>query len=180
MDRLPAGRMRQLIRCHRILDRLANSRIGYNASQLAEDLGYTPKTIYRDLRALREAGVHIWYQARFRRFRLAKNRLVKGHLGEVGSHRIERDPGVGELRIGLREAGRYLGISPHSLKERLRLQEIPIVRNGGRVHLKLRDLVRYKQLRQFGTVQQRERRHDGRPDTQTLTRQGLSLPTAAR
>ncbi len=179
MDRHPGGRMRQLIRCHRILDRLSNSRIGYNASQLAEDLGYTTKTIYRDLRALREAGVQIWYQARFKRYQIVKNRLVEGHLGEVGHHPIERDSGVEELRVGLGEARRYLGVSPRFLKELLLRQEIPIIRNGGRVKLKVGDLVRYKHLRKPDTPQLREGTNNGQPDAEGVTRRGLPLPTSA-
>ena len=163
MDRHPAGRMRQLIRCHHILDRLANSRIGYNASQLAEDLGYTPKTIYRDLRALRKAGVQIWYQARSRRFRLMKNGLVGAHLGEVGDHFIERDSGLRDLRVGLREAGRYLGVSLHSLKELLRRQQLPTVRTGGRVQLKIGDLVRYKRFQEFHAHDVKEGTDNGQP-----------------
>ncbi len=179
MDRHPAGRMRQLIRCHRILDRLTNSRIGYNASQLAEELGYTPKTIYRDLRALREAGVQIWYQARSRRFRLVKNGLVGAHLGERSNDPIERDVAIGDLRVGLREARRYLGVPLHSLKELLRRQEIAIVRNGGQVQLKVGDLVRYKHLRELDTPELRERSNNGQPDAERVTRRGLPVPPSA-
>jgi hypothetical protein len=179
MDRHPAGRTRQLIRCHRILDRLSSSRIGYNASQLAEDLGYTTKTIYRDLRALREAGVQIWYQARSRRYCLVKNRLVEGHLGEVGHYPIERDAGVEDLRVGLGEARRYLGVSPRFLKELLRRQEIPIVQNGGRVQIKVGDLVRYKRFREPDTSQLRKGTNNGQPDAEGVTQRGLPLPTSA-
>lgn len=141
-----AGRMRQLIRCHRLLDRLSSSRIGYNAGHLAEEFGCTTKTVYRDLRALREAGVQIWYDPRSRRYRLVQSRLVEGYLGHAGDDLAERDNGVGDLRIGLRQAGRYLGVSPRHLRELLLRDEIPVIQSGRRVQFRIDDLVRYKRL----------------------------------
>ncbi|MFQ5656706.1 MAG: HTH domain-containing protein [Candidatus Methylomirabilales bacterium] len=178
MKRQGAGRMRQLIRCHGLLDCLSSRRIGYNASQLAEEFGCTTKTVYRDLRALREAGVQVWYNPRSRRYRLVKNRLVEGYLGQVGDDLANGDNGVGDLRIGLREAGRYLGISLKFLKELLRLEEIPVVRRGGRVQLRLEDLVRYKRRRDREMWQPRGKFDDGRPYAQGVSRTGLSLPLA--
>ncbi|MCZ6480763.1 MAG: helix-turn-helix domain-containing protein, partial [candidate division NC10 bacterium] len=77
------GRLRQLIRRHQILERLASRRINYNASLLAEELGFTTKTIYRDLRALKEAGVFIEYDAHRKRYLIEKNHLAKAYLRET-------------------------------------------------------------------------------------------------
>ena len=146
MNRDTAGRMRQLIRCHRLLDCLSSSRIGYNAGHLAEEFGCTTKTVYRDLRALREAGVQIWYDPRSRRYRLVQCRLVEGYLGLAGDDTAERESEVGDLRIGLRQAGRYLGVSPYRLKELVWRDELPVIQSGGRVQFRIEDLVRYKRL----------------------------------
>ncbi len=76
------GRLRQLIRCHQILERLASRRIAYNANLLAEELGFTTKTIYRDLRALKEAGVFIEYDRPRKRYVIEKGHLARAYLGE--------------------------------------------------------------------------------------------------
>jgi excisionase family DNA binding protein len=144
MGETSTGRMRQLIRCHRILDCLSGRRIGYNASHLAEELGYTTKTIYRDLGALRGAGVHIWYDARARRYCVGRSPVVDAYRGHPSNGTAEKAPGVGDIRVGLREAARYLGVSPRRLKELIAHHEVPVARNGRRVSLQLKDLMAFK------------------------------------
>lgn len=75
------GRLQQLIRCHHILARLASPPIDYTVSLLAEELGFTPKTIFRDLRALRAAGVLIDYDRKRKVYQLAESHLVRAYLG---------------------------------------------------------------------------------------------------
>ncbi|MFQ5840216.1 MAG: HTH domain-containing protein [Candidatus Methylomirabilales bacterium] len=84
LSRERKGRLRQLIRCHQIVERLASRRINYNANLLAGELGFTTKTIYRDLRALREAGVFIEYDPHRKRYRLESHSLTRAYLETTG------------------------------------------------------------------------------------------------
>jgi predicted DNA-binding transcriptional regulator YafY len=53
----------RLSRCLRLLD-ILQSRIGYHAKQLANDLGVSHRTIFRDLRLLRDAGISLTRNSR--------------------------------------------------------------------------------------------------------------------
>lgn len=93
MDRksVKKGRLRQLVRCHHILARLASPPVDYTAALLAEELGFTPKTIFRDLRALRAAGVLIDYDRRRKVYRIAEGHLVRAYLRDsVGPARTKK------------------------------------------------------------------------------------------
>lgn len=140
------NRLRQLIRCHKILDRLASRRIGYTANLLAEELGFTTKTIYRDLRALREAGLLIEFDPHRKRYIIGKNRLARAYLGESPESNWEHERGLEELSLSFTEAGRYLGLSPRRLKALAVAHQIPAVRRGRQLHVTIKDLVRLKSL----------------------------------
>lgn len=140
------GRLRQLIRCHRIIERLASHRIDYNANLLAEELGYTTKTIYRDLRALKEAGVFIEYDPRRKRYHLSKNHLARAYLGEGGDSTWVQESGLGDLSLSLTEASRYLGLSPRHLRGLVAAGQIPAIPRGRQLRVAIKDLVRLKSL----------------------------------
>jgi excisionase family DNA binding protein len=142
----PKGRLRQLIRCHQILERLASRRIDYNANLLAEELGYTTKTIYRDLRALKQAGVFIEYEPRRKRYLLSQNHLAKAHLGEPGEATWVQDAGLEDISLSLTEASHYLGLSPRHLKGLAATGRIPAIRRGRRLRVAIRDLLLLKDL----------------------------------
>lgn len=104
------GRLRQLIRCHQILERLASHRIGYNANLLAEELGSTTKTIYRDLRALKEVGVPIEYDSRRKRYRLGTHPLIHAYLQIRGDNSSASPAGTS---VGSRIAGVTITSNPN-------------------------------------------------------------------
>lgn len=140
------GRLRQLIRCHQILDRLASPRIGYNANLLADELGFTTKTIYRDLRALKEAGVFIEYDPRRKRYLVEKNHLARAYLGEGEESSWAQEAGLGDLSLSLTEASRYLGLSPRRLKVLAVSAQIPVITRGRYLRMAIKDLVRLRGL----------------------------------
>jgi excisionase family DNA binding protein len=140
------GRLRQLIRCHQILERLASRRIDYNANLLAEELGFTTKTIYRDLRALKEAGVYIDYDPRRKRYLLSKNHLARAYLGEPGEETWVEEASLRDLSLSLTEASRYLGLSPRHLKGLAATGQIPAIRRGRQLRVAIRDLLLLKGL----------------------------------
>ena len=140
------GRLRQLIRCHQILERLASRRINYNASLLAEELGFTTKTIYRDLRALKEAGVFIEYDAHRKRYLIEKNHLVKAYLRETPEATGAQETGLEELCLSLTEASRYLDLSPRRLKTLVIAGQVPAIQRGRHLRMTIKDLVRVKRL----------------------------------
>jgi len=59
----------RLSRCLHLLNML-QSRIGYNTKNLARELDVSPRTVYRDLRLLTEAGVPILYDTKKRGYLL--------------------------------------------------------------------------------------------------------------
>jgi hypothetical protein len=140
------GRLRQLIRCHQILERLASRRIDYNANVLAEELGFTTKTIYRDLRALKEAGVYIDYDPRGRRYLLSKNHLARAYLGEPGEATWIQEAGLEDVSLSLTESSRYLGLSPQYLRDLVATGQIPVIPRGRQLRVAIKDLVRLKGL----------------------------------
>ncbi len=135
------GRLRQLIRCHQILERLASQRIGYNANLLAEELGFTTKTIYRDLRALKEAGVIVQYHNARKRYVVEQCHLVKTYLGKGGGPTWVQEADLGNLTVSLPEASRYLGFSPRRLKALVVSGEVPATQRGRQLRVAIKDLV---------------------------------------
>ncbi|MFQ5881961.1 MAG: helix-turn-helix domain-containing protein [Candidatus Methylomirabilales bacterium] len=140
------GRLRQLIRCHQILDRLASHRIDYNANLLAEELGFTTKTIYRDLRALKEAGVFIEYDPHRKRYLIGENPLARAYLGEGRESSWVQEAGLGDLSLSLTEASRYLGLSPRRMRALVAAGQIPATQRGRQLRMAIKDLVRLKRL----------------------------------
>lgn len=114
------GRLRQLVRCHQILERLASPRIRYDANLLAEELGFTTKTIYRDLRALKEAGISVEYDRPRKRYVVEKGSLARPFLLETRRSPQSQKAGLGDEFLGLTATSRYRGHEGQSCAKAIR------------------------------------------------------------
>jgi predicted DNA-binding transcriptional regulator YafY len=93
-------------RCLRLLE-ILQSRIGYHAEELANDLGVTPRTIFRDLRLLRDAGVSLNLDVRTKGYMVGSQlRMEPARLGDeellallLAAHVsvLSRDPQIAAL-----------------------------------------------------------------------------------
>jgi predicted DNA-binding transcriptional regulator YafY len=114
----------RLARCLRLLE-ILQSRIGYHAEELANDLGVSPRTIFRDFRLLRDAGMSLNFDVRTNGYTIGSQLWIKpARLRDeellallLAAHVsvLSRDPQIGALVH--RAIGKLLGKASANCRE---------------------------------------------------------------